>query len=416
MKLVQFGAGNIGRSFIGQVFSRSHWDVVFVDVDAKLVSLLNEKKRYTLAIKREGREDELRSVGPVRAVDGRDAAAISEELAGADIAVTSVGKNALVKILPVIAAGLKKRRQHSGERPLDIIIAENAREAPELFRTVLSKELGGGYPLDRLVGIVETSIGKMVPIMRKEDLASDPLLLFAEEYETLIVDKRGFKGPIPDIEALCPVEPIEAYVDRKLFIHNLGHAAAAYLGYRASGDFRGATIARVLALPGIEDAVRLAMNQSAEALSAEYPGVFSKQDLSRHIEDLVARFKNTALADTVHRVGRDLPRKLSRDDRLTGAMLLCAKHHLPFGAIAEVYRAALDFACPGEDGVLFPPDAEFRKKYALPCPPVSPSGETGRTCESGEAVHSALSAILTEVSGLDRNDPVDSLVYSGVLH
>ncbi|MDR0403781.1 MAG: mannitol-1-phosphate 5-dehydrogenase [Treponema sp.] len=409
MKLVQFGAGNIGRSFIGQVFSKAGWDVVFVDVDEKLVSLINEKKRYTIAIKREGREDEPRSVGPVRAVDGRDAAAVAEELAGADIAATSVGKNALVKVLPLIAAGLETRRRRFGERPLDIIIAENAREAPELFRTVLSKELG--CSLDGLVGIVETSIGKMVPIMRKEDLASDPLLLFAEEYETLIVDRRGFKGPIPDIKALCPVEPVEAWVDRKLFIHNLGHAAAAYFGCRASADPQGAAIPGALALPGIEDAVRLAMNESAGALLAEYPGVFDRADISAHIDDLVSRFKNTALADTLHRVGRDLPRKLSRDDRLTGAMILCAKHRLPFDTVAEVYRAALDFACPGEDGALFPADAEFRKKYGL-----DKNAESGETDETGaEAIRAALPSILTEVSGLDRNDPLDAAVYDGVV-
>jgi hypothetical protein len=116
-------------------------------------------------------------------------------------------------------------------------------------------------------------------------------------------------------------------------------------------------------------------------------------------------------------------------------MLLCAKHGLPFGAVAEAYRAALDFACPDENGVLFPADAEFRKKYALPCPLVgsslggmSPSvkkGETSEIDETGapapageagesEAVRAALPSILTEVSGLDRNDPVDSLVYNGV--
>ena len=404
MKLVQFGAGNIGRSFIGQVFSQSRWDLVFVDVDEKLVSLLNEKKRYTLAIKREGREDELRSIGPVRAVDGRDAAAVSEELADADIAATSVGKNALIKVLPVIARGLETRRRRYGERPLDIIIAENAREAPELFRNVLSAELGGEYPLDRLAGIVETSIGKMVPIMRKEDLVSDPLLLFAEEYETLIVDRRGFKGPIPDVKALCPVEPIEAYVDRKLFIHNLGHAAAAYQGYRAlaSGDSRTATIPQTLILPGVEARVRQAMNQSAAALLAEYRGVFGKQDLSDHIEDLIRRFKNTALADTVHRVGRDLPRKLSRDDRLTGAMILCVKHGLPFDAIAEVYRAALDFACPDENGALFPADAEFRKKYAL-----------DKKAAAG-ALSIPVVAIIKEVSGLDPNDEIDAVVIGAL--
>jgi mannitol-1-phosphate 5-dehydrogenase len=107
------------------------------------------------------------------------------------------------------------------------------------------------------------------------------------------------------------------------------------------------------------------MNEAAAALMAEYPGVFSPEDMSGHSDDLLSRFKNNALGDTVHRVGRDLRRKLSRDDRLAGAMLLCAKHGLSFASIAETYRAALEFACPGEDGKLFPPDALFRAEYGL---------------------------------------------------
>jgi mannitol-1-phosphate 5-dehydrogenase len=407
VKLVQFGAGNIGRSFIGQVFSRAGWEVVFIDIDERLVSLLNEKRFYTVAIKREGREDELRTVGPVRAVSGENAAAAAFELASADLAVTSVGKNALTRILPVIAGGLKERRKRSAYhtvRPLDIIIAENAREAPALFRTILSQELGPDYPLDALVGIVETSIGKMVPIMRNGDLVRDPLLLFAEAYETLIVDKRGFRAAIPaDVTALYPVEPIEAYVDRKLFIHNLGHAAAAYLGCRVlarDSAVRNATIPQVLSLPGIEAAARRAMNESAEALLREYPGVFSREDLAAHIEDLLARFKNTALGDTVYRVGRDLRRKLGRDDRLTGAMLLCAKHGLSFNTIAEVYCAALDFAAPGEDGALFLPDLEFREEYRL----------------GGVLTDKALSTILAAVSGLNREAAPDSLLVDVVAH
>jgi mannitol-1-phosphate 5-dehydrogenase len=408
LKLVQFGAGNIGRSFIGQIFSRAGWEIVFIDVDEKIVSLLNEKKQYTVAIKRQTRKDELRKVGPVRAVNGKDAAAVVAELAVADIVSTSVGKNALEGILPLIARGLEKREARPGagkNQPLDIIIAENARDAPHLFRTVLSKELGPAYPLDAMVGIVETSIGKMVPIMRSEDLAANPLLLFAEEYETLIVDKKGFRGPIPPLKALYPVEPIEAYVDRKLFIHNLGHAAAAYLGYKALQEHplpatvNSPSIPYVLALPGIEAQVRKVMNESAGALLQEYPGVFSREDLSGHIDDLLTRFKNTALGDTVYRVGRDLRRKLSRDDRITGAMLLCAKHALPFSAIAEVYRAALEFAAPGEDGSLFPPDARFREEYAL---------------DAKQAGPDAAVVIATAVSGLKPENVTDSLVLAAL--
>ncbi|MDL2229271.1 mannitol-1-phosphate 5-dehydrogenase [Treponema sp. OttesenSCG-928-L16] len=362
MKLIQIGAGNIGRSFIGQLFSRSGWEVVFIDVNSRLVSLLNERRYYPVVIKREGMADEKRLIGPVRAVDGSDAEAAAGEIAGADILAVSVGKPALTAIFPVIAEGLRRRcvpQRHEAlpAKPLNIIIAENIRGAKALFRTALSKELGPGCPLKDLAGLVETSIGKMVPIMRAEDLAADPLQLFAEEYETLIVDRKGFIGELPKINGLWAVENIEAYVDRKLFIHNLGHAAAAYLGCKA--DPSKPLIAEVMAVPELERAVRKAMNEAADALAAEYPDAYGRDDLAEHIDDLVKRFANRALGDTVYRVGRDLSRKLGRDDRITGAMLLCAKRGLPFSGIAEVYRAAFDFTAQDEGGRQFPADVQF---------------------------------------------------------
>jgi mannitol-1-phosphate 5-dehydrogenase len=359
VKLVQFGAGNIGRSFIGALFSRSGWDVVFVDVDPRIVELLNERRFYTVVIKREGKDDELRRIGPVRAVNGGDVDAVSAEIAGADMASASVGKAALPRILPYIAAGLKKRQQIKPE-PLNIIIAENVRNAREIFSTGLAQELGPAYPLAEMVGLIETSIGKMVPLMKKEDLEKDPLCLFAEEYETLILDRRGFRGPLPDVEGLCPVDTIQAWVDRKLFIHNLGHAAAAYLGFQM--DPKKRLIADVLDSGGLERQVRSVMYEAAGALAMEYPESYSLQDLSDHIEDLLMRFRNRSLGDTLHRVGRDLSRKLSRDDRLTGAMLLCAQKNVPFNNIAAAYKAALDFAAPDENGNIFPADVMFREE------------------------------------------------------
>jgi mannitol-1-phosphate 5-dehydrogenase len=386
VKLVQFGAGNIGRSFLGQLFSRAGWEVVFVDVNPAVVSLLNERGSYSVVIKREGSADERRTVGPVRAVDGRDAAAVAAEVAGADLVATSVGKSAFPKVLPVIARGLAAREARSPGRPLDIVIAENARGADEFFAETLRRELGPDYPFDQRVGLVETSIGKMVPIMRAEDLADDPLQVFAEEYEELILDGRGFRGPVPAVAGLRPVDDIRAYVDRKLFVHNLGHAATAYLGYAA--DPSVVLIPDALALPGVEEAVRRAMGEAADALAAEYPGAYTRRELESHIEDLLFRFRNRALGDTVHRVGRDLYRKLDREDRIVGAMLLCARSGLPFSAIAAVYRAALGFAAPDESGALFPDDARFRAE-------VLPAGTA---------------AALRSASHLDPADPVDGRV------
>lgn len=388
MKLVQFGAGNIGRSFIGKLFSAAGWDVVFVDVNPSLLALLQERRFYTVVIKREGRPDQACRVGPVRAVDGRDVPAVAAELADADLVASSVGKAVLPRILPTIASGLRERRRRFGDRPLDLVIAENARGAQALCRELLARELGAEYPLDALVGLVETSIGKMVPIMREDDLAIDPLQVFAEEYETLIVDGGGFKGPVPSVAGFSPVNRIEACVDRKLFIHNLGHATVAYLGYRA--DPAVSLLADALRLAGVQDAARAAMSESAAALAAAYPDAFTRADLDAHIDDLLVRFANRALGDTVHRVGRDLYRKLDRDDRLVGAMRLCAARGLPFGAIGRVYRAALVFAACDESGALFPDDARFRAKEL-------PFG---------------LDRVLRTVSGLDPADAVDARVIA----
>jgi mannitol-1-phosphate 5-dehydrogenase len=137
------------------------------------------------------------------------------------------------------------------------------------------------------------------------------------------------------------------------------------------------------------------MGEAADALALEYSGVYSREELAEHIEDLLMRFKNRALRDTVFRVGRDLFRKLSRDDRLTGAMLLCARRGLPFEGIAEVYRAALDFTASGENGLPFPEDARFHAE----------AGPPPRDMEK----------LLTSVSGLDPFDTTDRRVMNALL-
>ena len=386
MKLVQFGAGNIGRSFIGALFSRAGWEVVFIDAVQNLVSLLNEKQYYTVVIKRQGRADERRVIGPVRALFCGGEEAVTGEIADCDLLSTSVGKDALPGVMPLIAAGLQKRKAKGGG-PLDIIIGENARDAKEIFLNGIAAALTEkNFPLGDYLGLIETSIGKMVPLGTKENLEKDPLLLYAEEYETLIVDKKAFHGGPPPVNGLMPVEHIEAWVDRKLFIHNLGHCAAAYLGYAQNNNIT--TISEALALPGVTEAVRYAMNAAADALALEYSGSYTREELSRHIEDLLHRFNNAALADTVYRVGRDLPRKLSVNDRIVGAMLLCARRGIDLSPIAAVYRAALQWKGTDLNGKLFPADEEFHAKQT--------AGKTVQ--ETLESPH-----FLSTVSGLDNS-------------
>src|SRR5665648_14324 len=359
-KMVQFGAGNIGRSFIGQLFSRSGYEIVFVDINKELIRKLNEKRAYKLVIKRNEFPDEIILIENIRAVDCCEKEAVIREIVDADIMGTAVGKYVLPEIIPIIAQGLQLRNKIKGKSPLDIIIAENFRNVSDYLRKELKRYLPREYPFDELVGLIESSIGKMVPLMKEEDKKKDLLWVFAEPYNTLIVDKKGFKNPLPPIKNLWAVENIKAYVDRKLFIHNLGHSASAYLGYQYNSEMT--FIYEALEVPEIYKTVRECMKQSAVALNGVYPNDLTLPDLQNHIDDLLFRFQNKSLGDTIFRVGRDLYRKLDKNERLVGPMLLAQSQGTPYNKIKKAFYTALDFKAKDEKGNMYPQDEIFFKR------------------------------------------------------
>jgi len=356
-KLVLFGAGKIGRSFIGQLFSRSGYEVVFIDIDTQIINALNEKCSYKVFICDTNPETII--VENVRGVLANEVKAVTFEIVTADILAVSIGKNGLKHIVPTLSNALLKREKKYPGRMLDIILAENMRNADEFLRNELLNVLPADYPLDQRVGLIETSIGKMVPlIVNNRD--NDILSVSAEAYNTLIVNKEAFRNPIPPIIGMEAKENMKAWVDRKLFIHNFGHAATAYLGHKKYPDL--VYLWEALEDEEIKVFVKSAMLQSAEALRHEYPGVFTDQHLNEHIDDLICRFSNRYLGDTIFRVGCDLYRKLSPDDRIITPLTIAKKHNLPCDTIEEVLKAALHFKATGVNGQMYPSDVDFQQE------------------------------------------------------
>ena len=354
-KIVIFGAGKIGRSFIGQLFGCSGYKVVFIDIDPNIISELNLQGCYRVVIK--GDKEEEIIVPNVEAISVLDKDKVIEAVSSAGIMAVSVGKNVLEKIIPVIALGLVERNKNNPGMPLDIILAENMRSAADFVREHLTMNLPSDFPMERLVGLIETSIGKMVPIIPLAELEKDPLVVFAEAYNTLIVDQKGFKGPIPQIKGLAPKSNIKAWVDRKAFIHNLGHATAAYYGHSLHPT--AVYMYEVLEDPEVLHFTRSVMLQSADSLRAAYPNDFTCVDLEAHIDDLINRFRNKALRDTIFRVGEDLIRKLGADDRFMGSIHLAMQYGMPYDLILEAMSFGLFFKAKDEDGNNFPSDIAF---------------------------------------------------------
>lgn len=355
MKLVQFGAGNIGRSFIGQIFSRAGWEVVFIDIDPTIISHLNQRRQYRVEVR--DRKPETLIIKNVCGVLAQDFERVTDEVCTADLVATAVGKEALPHIMKSIATGLIKRQSRFPSRSLDIIICENMRNAASFFREGLLRYLPGGFPFDSMVGLVETSIGKMVPIMSEKERAADPLLVYAEAYNTLVLDGKGFRGEVPAVPELELKDNMKAYVDRKLFIHNMGHAVLGYTSHVFYPQYRYVWEAAENEELYLE--TRNAMWETGQALIKEYPEEFSTRSIGDSIDDLLMRFTNRALCDTIFRVGRDLYRKLGPDDRLIGSIRLCMKQGIAPRHIALGTASALLFRGVDEEGKAFEQDRVF---------------------------------------------------------
>ncbi|HPF87596.1 MAG TPA: mannitol dehydrogenase [Candidatus Limiplasma sp.] len=332
---LMIGAGHIGRGFIGQLFSLWGFPIVFSEIDSTLTALLNKYRQYPVVLL-SGEAEETFTVRNVCAVNGADTDAVAKAVAGAAIAAVSVGANALPTVAFALAKGIALRCAQSAP-PLNLLICENLLDGEKHLKSLLQPYLNEPCQryLDTHIGLVETSVGRMIPVQTDAMRAVHPLAVFAESFTELPADRTAFRGGVPDYPHLKPYAPFPFYVQRKMFVFNMGHTAAAWLGMRKGYEY----IWQAMEDAEIRAAVRAAMLESCTALSRAYGEDLS--ELTDYTDDLLCRFQNRRLMDTAQRVGRDLPRKLSANERFFGAAALCEVHRVPCPAIRAGIRAGL---------------------------------------------------------------------------
>lgn len=332
---VHFGAGNIGRGFIGALFSQSNYHVTFVDIAEKIINQLNADEGYNVVTAAE--HPETLAVENVSGLNNlTQEQAVIEAIKGATYITTAIGPNVLPRIAPLIAKGLAERVKTSDEN-VYIIACENQISATDLLK---------GYIFDALdeetkahvinkVFFFNSAVDRIVPIQHNQG----SLDVLVESYYEWVVEAPE---DIPLVEGMTIVPGIAPFIERKLFTVNTGHAVIAYFGYLKGKE----TIDQTLRDSDIYEQVQQTLQETGNYLIKRYD--LDREEHEAYITKIIERFKNPHLNDSVKRVGRAPIRKLGPQDRLIRPALEAKKAGLSYTYLAKAIAAALLFD-PQED-------------------------------------------------------------------
>ncbi|MED1204622.1 mannitol-1-phosphate 5-dehydrogenase [Heyndrickxia acidicola] len=363
---VHFGAGNIGRGFIGALFSQSGYHVTFVDIADQIISKLNEEKQYQVNLATDAHESmTIDNVSGLNNLTQENE--VMEAIKNATYLTTAIGPNILPRIAPLMAKGIAERIKSNSEK-LYVIACENQISATELLKGYILESLDEDTKakLEGQVYFFNSAVDRIVPIQNNQG----SLDVLVEPYYEWVVETTE---TIPPVEGMKIVPDLAPFIERKLFTVNTGHAVIAYLGYLEGKE----TIDQTLQDEEIVKQVQATLGETGAYLIKEYG--LNAEEHQQYINKIINRFKNAYLNDGVTRVGRSPLRKLGPNDRLVRPAVQAQKAGLSYTNLAKAMASALMFDFNG--------DEEAVKLQSL-------------IKEKG------IRAALSEVSGLDENSDI----------
>lgn len=334
MKAVHFGAGNIGRGFVGSLLHGAGIHIVFADVNEELIEQLKAAESYTVhEVGQESRDVVVTDFSAVNSAS--EGERLVEEIASADIVTCAVGPSILKFVAPAIAAGIAARPQ--GSAPLVVMACENAINATDTLAEHIREHLSESQIEGKAV-FANTAVDRIVP-------NQDPgqgLDVKVETYFEWAIESGPFGENRPEIPGVTWVEELGPYIERKLFTVNTGHATSAYFGFAAGFE----KLSDALEDPDVHAKVEAVLGETKDLLVAKHG--FSPEEQQAYVDKILARFANPHLPDTVTRVGRAPLRKISRHERFIGPAAEAAERGLSTSALLAAVGAALRFDVPSD--------------------------------------------------------------------
>jgi mannitol-1-phosphate 5-dehydrogenase len=337
-KIVLFGAGATGRGHVGLLAWQAGFEMVFVDNKLDLVEALQNAGHYTVKVIGD-RTHEIRVSG-YRVYHSEERQAIAQEIVDARLVLTAVFDQNLADVAQTLALAIPVCRESGRQSPLNCIACENMMDSSSTLGSFVQDDLSGRdaeYCRETL-GFPDCMISRVVP-----QPESDPLVLITEDYNEWTARADAFKGEKPaELTALELVDNQTARLERKLFIHNGGHAACGYMGFHRGHKY----IHQALQDDVVVEQVLGVLDEIGEVVRRKHG--FSAESIDAYKKDLGRRGAIAEMRDEVLRVVRDPIRKLSPKERLVAPALLAQEYNLPRKHIVNAIVAALRYYNPSD--------------------------------------------------------------------
>ena len=309
---VHFGAGNIGRGFIGLLLYQSGYETIFIDVNEQLVNALNNRGKYKVVLAAEESTEQI--VEHVLAINSEiNPDQVIAAIVKADLITTAIGPNILPFIAPLLAEGLKARYQQT-KQPLHIIACENMVGGSSFLREKVLEQMDEQEATicNNQFFFPNAAVDRIVPNQKNDDI----LEVSVEPYYEWVVENIDAAFEMPQIDGITYVDDLQPYIERKLFTVNTGHAVPAYIGKFLNYH----TIKEAMDDKMIQNIIQGSLMESGEAIVQMYD--FNREEHEEYIATIIRRFMNPYISDEVTRVGRGPIRKLGPNDRLIRPALL----------------------------------------------------------------------------------------------